>query len=58
MSFTLAYGYMNGKPKRGKRIEVRLNEAEYQAVKAFADGKGMAIAECIRDWVKSLPPAN
>lgn len=49
---------MNGKPKREKRIEVRLNDIEYQAIKAFADSKGMAVAECIRDWVKQLIKGN
>jgi hypothetical protein len=45
---------MNGKPKREKRIEFRLNDAEYQALNDYAQKKGMAIAEVLRDFVKGL----
>lgn len=45
---------MNGKPKREKRIEIRLNDLEYKALKDYADRRGMSMAECVRDWVKSL----
>lgn len=45
---------MNGKPKREKRIEIRLNDQEYEKLKRHAQSKGMAIAEVIRDFVKGL----
>jgi predicted DNA binding CopG/RHH family protein len=45
---------MNGKPKREKRVELRLNDLEYQALKKCADAKGMAVAEFLRDYVKTL----
>lgn len=45
---------MNGKPKREKRIEVRLSDKEYQALKDAAANREMAIAEFLRDYVKSL----
>ncbi len=45
---------MNGKPKREKRVELRLNDAEYKALSDHAQEKGMAIAEVLRDFVKGL----
>lgn len=45
---------MNGKPKREKRIEIRLNDAEYKALKDYAGSKGMSCAEVLRDFVKGL----
>jgi hypothetical protein len=45
---------MNGKPKREKRIEIRLNDAEYKALKDYAGSKGMSCAEVLRDYVKTL----
>jgi hypothetical protein len=45
---------MNGKPKREKRVEIRLNDAEYKALSDYAQSKNMAIAEVLRDFVKGL----
>lgn len=45
---------MTGKPKREKRLEVRFNELEYKALRDYADRRGMSMAECIRDWIKTL----
>lgn len=41
--------------KREKRVEVRLNEKEYEKLVRAAEDKGVAIAEMLRDFVKSLP---
>lgn len=43
------------KTKRLKRVEIRLNDAEYQKVERFAMEKGMPMAEVLRDYIKSLP---
>lgn len=46
---------MTVKPKREKRIEIRLNDLEYKVLKAYAENRGVSVAESIRDWVKNLP---
>lgn len=45
---------MNSNKERKKRVEIRFNDLEYNALKEYADRRGMAVAECIRDWVKTL----
>lgn len=47
---------MTGKPKREKRLEIRFNEVEYEALKAYAAKKGVSLAEAVRDLVKSVAP--
>ncbi len=49
---------MNGKNKRTKRIEVRLNEREYLLLEQYAQKKGLAMAEVLRDFIKTLENKN
>ena len=41
--------------KRSRRFDVRLNDQEWEKLRAFAESKDIAMAEAVRDWIKSLP---
>ena len=48
------YGKMTGKPKRDRRLEIRLNDLEFAALKAYAESKQLTVAEIVRDYIKTL----
>jgi hypothetical protein len=39
---------------RGKRIQVVLSDLEMEAFKKYAESKGLAMSEILRDYIKSL----
>lgn len=41
--------------ERKNRVEIRLNDAEYKALRDFSDRQNISLAEALRDYVKSLP---
>lgn len=43
------------KTKRSRRFELRLNDEEFARLEAFALSKNLSSAECVRDWIKTLP---
>jgi hypothetical protein len=44
---------------RDKRLEIRLSEAEYSKLEAFASQKDISMAQVLRAYIKRLPtPKN
>ena len=46
------------KTNRLKRLQVRLNEAEWQRLEEYAESCDQSMSECVRDWIKSLPKSE
>lgn len=42
--------------ERDNTIRVRLSALELQALKKFAESRGISMSEAVRDWVKTLIP--
>jgi predicted CopG family antitoxin len=40
---------------RKKRLNIWLNDQEYEKLKKFAKSKDLSMSELLRDFVKSLP---
>ena len=40
---------------RTKRIQLNVNELEYQRLKAYAESVDLSMSEVLRDYIKSLP---
>lgn len=43
---------------REKRLNIRVTDEEWDKLKAYADKKGLSMAEVIRFYISSLPGAN
>ena len=43
---------------RDNTVRVRLTDEELQALKKYAESKGVSMSEVLRDFVKSLIKAN
>jgi hypothetical protein len=42
------------RPKRNKKLQVMMNEKEYQALAEYAARMGLNMSEIIRDFIKGL----
>ena len=42
------------RPKRDKKLQVMMNEKEYQALAEYAARMGLTMSEIIRDFIKGL----
>jgi len=43
---------------REKRLNIRVTDEEWDKLKAYADKKGLSMAEVIRFYISSLPSAD
>ena len=43
---------------RERRLNIRVTDEEWDKLKAYADKKGLSMAEVIRFYISSLPGAN
>ncbi len=42
------------RPKRNKKLQVMMNEKEYQALAEYASKIGLTMSEVVRDFIKGL----
>jgi hypothetical protein len=41
-----------------KRLQIRLSEADYHKLEAYANQKDISMAQVLRDYIKRLPKAK